>query len=134
MTLLELLHLLRKHLRLVVLLPVACALVMGVYSYLFMRNTYTASTSMYVLALNQDTTASNSLSTDLSASQMISNDVSTLLTSDRALAASAPTTSPSRARPPRASSASRSPAPTPRPPPTWQTASSPTSPASPRRS
>lgn len=89
MTLLELLHLLRKHLRLVVLLPVACALVMGVYSYLFMRNTYTASTSMYVLALNQDTTASNSLSTDLSASQMISNDVSTLLTSDRALAETA---------------------------------------------
>lgn len=83
MTLLELLHLLRKHLRLVVLLPVACALVMGVYSYLFMRNTYTASTSMYVLALNQDATASTSLSTDLSASQMISNDVSTLLTSDR---------------------------------------------------
>ena len=89
MTLLELLHLLRTHLRLVVLLPVACALVMGVYSYLFMRNTYTASTSMYVLALNQDTTASNSLSTDLSASQMISTDVSTLLTSDRALAETA---------------------------------------------
>ena len=89
MTLLELLHLLRKHLRLVVLLPVACALVMGVYSYLFMSNTYTASTSMYVLALNQDTTASTSLSTDLSASQMISNDVSTLLTSDRALAETA---------------------------------------------
>ena len=89
MTLLELLHLLRKHLRLVVLLPVACALVMGIYSYLFMRNTYTASTSMYVLALNQDATASTSLSTDLSASQMISNDVSTLLTSDRALAETA---------------------------------------------
>lgn len=89
MTLLELLHLLRKHLRLVVLLPVVCALVMGVYSYLFMSNTYTASTSMYVLALNQDATASTSLSTDLSASQMISNDVSTLLTSDRALAETA---------------------------------------------
>ena len=89
MTLLELLHLLRKHLRLVVLLPVACALVMGIYSYLFMRNAYTASTSMYVLALNQDATASTSLSTDLSASQMISNDVSTLLTSDRALAETA---------------------------------------------
>lgn len=89
MTLLELLHLLKKHLRLVVALPVACALAMGLYSLLFMRNTYTASTSMYVLALNQDTTASNSLSTDLSASQMISNDVSTLLTSDRALAETA---------------------------------------------
>lgn len=89
MTLLELLHLLRKHLRLVVLLPVLCAVAMGAYSYLFMGNTYTASTSMYVLARNQDATSNTSLSTDLSASQMISNDVSTLLTSDRALAQTA---------------------------------------------
>lgn len=85
MTLLELLHLLKKHLRLVVALPVACALAMGLYSLLFMRNTYTASTSMYVLARQDDAAASTSLSTDLSASQMISNDVSTLLTSDRVL-------------------------------------------------
>lgn len=49
MTLLELLQLLRKHLRLVIALPLVCALAMGVYSYLFMPNTYTASTSMYVL-------------------------------------------------------------------------------------
>ena len=89
MTLLELLHLLRKHLRLVVLLPVLCAVAMGAYSYLFMGNTYTASTSMYVLARNQDASSNTSLSTDLSASQMISNDVSTLLTSDRALAETA---------------------------------------------
>lgn len=89
MTLLELLHLLRKHLRLVVLLPVLCAVAMGAYSYLFMGNTYTASTSMYVLARNQDASSNTSLSTDLSASQMISNDVSTLLTSDRALAQTA---------------------------------------------
>lgn len=85
MTLLELLHLLKKHLRLVVTLPVACALAMGLYSFVFMRNTYTASTSMYVLARQDDAAASTSLSTDLSASQMISNDVSTLLTSDRVL-------------------------------------------------
>lgn len=84
MTLLELLHLLRKHLKLVVALPLACALVMGVYSFAFMRNEYTATTSMYVLA-QQDEASSTSLSTDLSASQMISNDVSTLLTSDRVL-------------------------------------------------
>ena len=89
MTLLELLHLLRKHLRLVVLLPVLCAVAMGAYSCLFMGNTYTASTSMYVLARNQDASSNTSLSTDLSASQMISNDVSTLLTSDRALAQTA---------------------------------------------
>ena len=87
MTLLELLALLKKHLRLVILLPLACAVVMGAYSFLLMGNVYTASTSMYVLAQQQDGTSSNSsLSTDLSASQMISNDVSTLLTSDRVLA------------------------------------------------
>lgn len=85
MTLLELLHLLKKRLRLVVLLPLLCAVAMGIYSFLFMGNVYTASTSMYVLARQDDATVSTSLSTDLSASQMISNDVSTLLTSDRVL-------------------------------------------------
>ena len=83
MTLLELLQLLRKHLRLVIALPVACAVAMAVYAYLFMGNTYTASTNMYVLAMQSGEFASNTLSTDLNASQMISNDVSTLLTSDR---------------------------------------------------
>lgn len=83
MTLLELIHLLRKHLRLVVALPLACALATGVYSVFFMKNTYTASTSMYVLA--QSESSNSNLSTDLNASQMISNDVSTLLTSDRVL-------------------------------------------------
>lgn len=83
MTLLELIQLLKKHLRLVVALPIVCALVMGVYGYGFMGNTYTASTSMYVLARNADANTSANLSTDLNASQMISNDVSTLLTSDR---------------------------------------------------
>ena len=83
MTLLELIHLLRKHLRLVVALPLACALAMGAYSVFFMKNTYTASTSMYVLA--QSESSNSNLSTDLNASQMISNDVSTLLTSDRVL-------------------------------------------------
>ena len=84
MTLLELFHLLRKHLKLVVALPLACAVGMAIFSFAFMGNTYTASTSMYVLAQRDDATSS-SLSTDLSASQMISNDVSTLLTSDRVL-------------------------------------------------
>lgn len=81
MTLLELLQLLRKHLRLVIALPLVCALVMGAYSYLFMPNTYTASTSMYVL-VKGDSTTKTSMSQDLSASQMIANDVSTLIKSD----------------------------------------------------
>lgn len=84
MTLVELLELLKKHLRLVIVLPLACALAMGVYSFAFMRNTYTATTSMYVL-VKQDSASSNTLSSDLSASQMVSNDVATLLESDRVL-------------------------------------------------
>lgn len=83
MTLLELLTLLRKHLRLVVALPVLCALVTCVYSYLFMADTYTATTNMYVLA--QQDGSNTTLSTDLSASQMLANDVATLLQSDRVL-------------------------------------------------
>ena len=85
MTLLELLTLLRKHLRLVVTLPVACAIIMAFGSLLFMHNTYTASTSMYVLA-SSTTDSSSALSSDLSASQMLTNDVATLLKSDRVTA------------------------------------------------
>lgn len=82
MTLLELLHLLRKHLRLVIVLPLACMLAVGAYSYVAMPNTYSATVSMYVL-VKQENSNSNSLSSDLSASQMVTNDVATLLKSDR---------------------------------------------------
>ncbi len=92
MTLLELLQLLKKHLRLVIILPLICALGMGGYAYLCMKDTYTATASMYVLASSSTSTTSSSsstLSTDLSASQMITNDVATLLQSDRILEQSA---------------------------------------------
>ena len=82
MTLLELLHLLRKHLKLVIALPLACMLAVGAYSYVVMPNTYSATVSMYVL-VKQENASSNSLSSDLSASQMVTNDVATLLKSDR---------------------------------------------------
>lgn len=82
MTLLELLHLLRKHLKLVIALPLACMLAVGVYSFVVMPNTYSATVSMYVL-VKQENANSNSLSSDLSASQMVTNDVATLLKSDR---------------------------------------------------
>lgn len=82
MTLLELFRLLKKHLRIVLLLPVACALVVGLYSVIFVRNQYTATSSMYVLAQN-DSSNSNSLYSDLNASQMLTNDVAKLLKSDR---------------------------------------------------
>lgn len=84
MTLLELLQLMRKHLKLVILLPIVCALAMGVYSYAFMANTYTASTSMYVLAKQTSANSDNATNySSLNASQMLANDVSTLLKSDR---------------------------------------------------
>ena len=82
MTLLELLQLMRKHLRLVIALPIACAIAMGLVSFLLMPNTYTASTSMYVL-VQSDGESGATMNTDLSASQMITNDVAKLITSDR---------------------------------------------------
>ena len=82
MTLLELLHLLKKRLKLVIVLPLVCALAVVGYSFVAMKNTYTASVSMYVL-VQHDNANSNSLSSDLSASQMVTNDVATLLKSDR---------------------------------------------------
>lgn len=84
MTLLELLQLLRKRLALVIALPIVCALAMGVYSFFFMANTYTASTSLYVLTKTEtDSGVSNSMYTDLNASQLLTNDVAALIKSDR---------------------------------------------------
>lgn len=54
-----------------------------------MKNVYTATASMYVLAQDDSGESSTNLSTDLNASQMISNDVATLLTSDRVLSETA---------------------------------------------
>lgn len=84
MTLLELLHLLRKHLKVVVLLPLVCAIAMAAASIFVMRNSYTAQTDMYVLASSQSD-AGSALSSDLSASQMLTNDVARLLQSDRVM-------------------------------------------------
>lgn len=53
MTLLELLDLMKKRIKLVIGLPIVCALLIGVYSFMFMPDTYTATTSMYVLT-NQE--------------------------------------------------------------------------------
>ena len=85
MTLLELLQLVRKHLRLTVLLPVVCALATGAYSFLFMANEYTATTDVYVLSTSSSsgTNAEGPTSTDLSASQMLTNDVAQIIQSER---------------------------------------------------
>lgn len=85
MTLLELLTLLRKHLKLVIMLPIVCMVAMGLASVLMMSDTYTATTDMYVLASSDGSNSSSALSSDLSASQMLTNDVATLLQSDRVM-------------------------------------------------
>lgn len=85
MTLLELLTLLRKHLKLVIMLPIVCMVAMGLASVLMMNDTYTATTDMYVLASSEGSNSSSALSSDLSASQMLTNDVATLLQSDRVM-------------------------------------------------
>lgn len=72
-------QLLKKHLKLVITLPVVCAIVMGIASFAMMDNTYTATTSMYILAKTDGGQMSYN---DLSASQMLSNDIATLLDSD----------------------------------------------------
>ncbi len=87
MTLLELLHLLRKHLILVIALPIVCAVAMAVV-YGFMANVYTAETSMYVLSQSGEENTST-LQSDLSASQMIANDVAALIESSRVTNATA---------------------------------------------
>ncbi len=81
MTLLELFQLLRKHIKLLVVLPIVCTVAMAGVSFFMMENTYTASTSMYILARESSAGGSTNY-TDLSASQMLANDVATLLQSD----------------------------------------------------
>ena len=79
MTLQELLKVLRDHLLFVILLPLMSALVIGAVSFV-LPNQYTASTTVYVLAKASNTSTS-STSSDLTASQMITNDIATLIQS-----------------------------------------------------
>lgn len=81
MTLFELLALLRKRIRLVVLLPVAAAIVVAIGSS-FLPNEYTTSTTMYVLSLKEDTEDAVTQQ-DLSLGSMLTTDVSTILNSSR---------------------------------------------------
>lgn len=78
MTLLELLQLIRRNLKLVVILPVVLALFAAVFCWGFMQNQYTASTSIYALTkLDANTEASTSY-TDLTGSQLLANDLAKL--------------------------------------------------------
>ena len=82
MTLQELLRVLHDHLRLVILMPLLIALTTAGVA-LFLPNKYTASTTMYVLVTSGDGTTTTTTSNDLTASQMITDDVATLMKSDR---------------------------------------------------
>ncbi|MDD6290032.1 MAG: Wzz/FepE/Etk N-terminal domain-containing protein [Eggerthellales bacterium] len=92
MTLLELLQLLRKHLRLVIALPVVFALVAAVYCWGFMPNQYTAETSIY--ALSKTESAANGTEAglsygDLNASQLLANDFAELAKNEQVQAETA---------------------------------------------
>lgn len=82
MTLLELIHLLKKHLKLCIVLPVVCALATAIVAWVFLPNTYTSSVSLYVLTRSYDQEASLTNS-ELSASQMLTDDVVQLIGSNR---------------------------------------------------
>ena len=76
----------RKHLKLVIALPLACALATALVSWAALPNTYTASVSMYVLTKASTASGADGITnTDLTASQMLTNDVATLIKSERVI-------------------------------------------------
>jgi len=83
MTLIDLFELIRKQIRLVVILPIACALFTFAFSMLVLPNEYTAVSSMYVLTQTSQDAEGISDTDDLTASQMLTNDVAKLVTSNR---------------------------------------------------
>lgn len=92
MTLVELLVLIRKNIRLVVILPIVCALVVAAYSTLIIPVTYTATTAVYALArsandsssmLQQNDFQEGITSGDLQLAQMLANDFAELVESNQ---------------------------------------------------
>lgn len=82
MTLLELFKLLRKHLALVVALPVVLAIATAGFSWGLMQNQYTAKVSVYVLTSKDDGNSNTTAYNDLTASQLMANDIATLAKSE----------------------------------------------------
>ena len=82
MTLMELIALLRRKIVLIVALPLLFLAAMAAYCYYLLPDQYTATTSMYVLYV-QDDGSEGADSAEFSASQMVANDVARLLPSDR---------------------------------------------------
>ncbi|RNL49118.1 YveK family protein [Paraeggerthella hongkongensis] len=83
MTLLELFKLLRKHLALVIVLPIVLAVATAGVSWGLLDNQYTAKVSVYVLnSKEKEGTANTTVYNDLTASQLMANDIATLAKSD----------------------------------------------------
>lgn len=83
MTLLELFKLLRKHLALVIVLPIVLAIATAGVSWGLLDNQYTAKVSVYVLnSKEKEGTANTTVYNDLTASQLMANDIATLAKSD----------------------------------------------------
>lgn len=82
MTLLELFKLLRKHLALVVALPIVLAIATAGFSWGIMQNQYTATVSVYVLTVKDDANSNTTAYNDLTASQLMANDIATLAKSE----------------------------------------------------
>ena len=79
MTLLELFKLLRKHLKLVIILSVVMAIATAGVSWGLMANQYTSTVSVYVLSSSEQSNASQY--NELTAGQLMANDVATLANS-----------------------------------------------------
>lgn len=79
MTLLELLQLIRRNIKLTIILPVVCAVIAAVVGWGFMANQYTASVSIYALTkLDAASQAAGTTTTDLTGSQLLANDLAEL--------------------------------------------------------
>lgn len=90
MTLPRLLGLVRKRLVAILVATIGCTLVAAVVSFGLLANEYAATTTLYVQASpSAEGATGTNLYTDLNASQMIANDVASLVRSDTVLAAAA---------------------------------------------
>lgn len=84
MTLLELLELLRRNIKLCIALPVVCLVAACIYCWGIMPNVYTAETSIYALTTaNAEATSTEGVTqADMAASQQLANDFAELAKND----------------------------------------------------
>lgn len=78
----DFLHMLSRHRRFILTLTLAIVIITGIVVAM-LPNEYTALTTLYVLSKSDETQSQSSMSSDLTASQMLTNDVSGILTSVR---------------------------------------------------